>query len=194
MKGNSYIINDNYTELIIKSNKYGVIKVKIDFEDIERCKDITWHYSNSRDIPYICGKIKNKNIKLHRYLLDLYDNSLVVDHINRNTLDNRKCNLRIANYQENSFNRRVRSDNSTGFTGIDYNKRNKKWRAKIKYNNVNIHLGYFRDINDALVNRRIAEHILFGVYSTNTSIENIDSDLMNHVKENVMERISKKVS
>lgn len=196
MKGNSYRISEDYAELIIKSNKYGIIKVKIDIEEIERCKQITWHYSNSRDIPYICGKIKNKNIKLHRYLLDLYDDSLVVDHINRNTLDNRKHNLRIADYQKNSFNKGIRSDNTSGIVGVDFNKIAKKWRAKIKYNNVDIHLGYFKDINEALINRRIAEEYLFKEFKPKQaeSYINVETHLFIKAQINVMERISKKVS
>lgn len=193
MKGNKYILKENYVELIINSKKYGVIRAKIDIEDIEKCKQITWHYSNSRDIPYICGKVKNKNIKLHRYLLNLNNSNYVVDHINRNTLDNRRINLRVADYQENSFNRGIRSDNTSGVIGVDFNKRAKKWRAKIKYNSVNIHLGYFKDINEALTNRRVAENILFGEYSPNESIK-VNEDLLVKVKENVMERILKKVS
>lgn len=194
MKGNKYILKENYVELIINSKKYGVIRAKIDIEDIEKCKQITWHYSNSRDIPYICGKVKNKNIKLHRYLLNLNNSNYVVDHINRNTLDNRRINLRVADYQENSFNRGIRSDNTSGVIGVDFNKRAKKWRAKIKYNSEDIHLGYFKDIKEALINRRIAEEILFGEYRPNSKLNNVDEELLCNARENIMRRIENKVA
>lgn len=194
MKGNKYILKENYAELIINSKKYGIVKVKIDIQDINKCKQITWHYSNSKDIPYICGKVKNKNIKLHRYLLNLNNSNYVVDHINRNTLDNRRINLRVADYQENSFNRGIRSDNTSGVIGVDFNKRAKKWRAKIKYDSVNIHLGYFKDIDEALINRRIAEQILFGEYSSNSKLNNVDEESLCNAKENIMRRIENKVA
>ena len=194
MKGNKYIFKDDYAELIINSQKYGLIKVKIDIEDIERCNQITWHYSNSRDIPYVSGKVKNKNIKLHRYLLNLNDKRYVVDHINRDSLDNRKSNLRIADYQENSFNRSLRSDNSSGFAGVNYNKVTNKWRAKIRYNNIDIHLGYFKDINEALINRTLAEEYLFKDFKPTRDCILISNEIVNKAKINVVERIFKKVS
>ena len=126
--------------------------------------------------------------------MEEYNRELLIDHINRNTLDNRKCNLSIADYQKNSFNRGIRSDNTTGYIGIDYNKVTNKWRAKIRYNNIDIHLGYFKDINEALINRRIAEHILFGEYSPNEFIENVDYNLLYKAKENVINRIENKIA
>ena len=194
MKGNIYILKEKYAEIIINSKKYGVKKVKIDIEDVEKCKQITWHYSNSKDIPYICGKVKKKNIKIHRYLLNLRDRDLVVDHINRDSLDNRKSNLRIANYQENSFNRSLRSDNSTGVAGINYHKTNNKWRAKIRYNGIDIHLGYFSDINEAIINRQLAEEYLFGEYSPNYKLDNVNNDVLFKTRENVIRRIENKVA
>lgn len=64
-----------------------------------------------------------------------------VDHINRNRLDNRKENLRIATRKENARNRR--------YKGYNWMKREKKWRAQIKVDGVKIHLGYFTDESEA---------------------------------------------
>ena len=159
MKGNKYIINDNYVEIIIESKVYGVIRVKIDNDDLEKCSKLTWHYAKNKDSKYIQTRIKGKMIKLHRYIMNMNNSNLVVDHINRNPLDNRKSNLRICSYKENSFNKSIRVDNTSGIPGVSFHKTNKKWRAKIKYNNLTIHLGYFEDINEALINRRVAEEI-----------------------------------
>ena len=132
-------------------------------------------------------------IKLHRYIMRVEDSSVLVDHINRDTLDNRKCNLRLCNYQENSFNRSKRKDNTTGVIGVDWNKNAKRWRAKIKYNNVIIHLGYFKDLEEAALNRRIAEEILFGEYSPNKAIEMADDELRQKAIYNVETRIKNKI-
>ncbi|WP_303188412.1 HNH endonuclease [uncultured Clostridium sp.] len=194
MKGNKYIINDNYVEMIIESKVYGVIRVKIDNDDLEKCNKLTWHYAKNKDSKYIQTRIKGKMIKLHRYIMNMNNSNLVVDHINRNPLDNRKSNLRICSYKENSFNKSIRVDNTSGIPGVSFHKTNKKWRAKIKYNNLTIHLGYFEDINEALINRRVAEEILFGEYSPNEKMENIEEELLYKARENVMRRIENKVA
>ena len=194
MKGNKYIINDNYVEIIIESKVYGVIRVKIDNDDLEKCSKLTWHYAKNKDSKYIQTRIKGKMIKLHRYIMNMNNSNLVVDHINRNPLDNRKSNLRICSYKENSFNKSIRVDNTSGIPGVSFHKTNKKWRAKIKYNNLTIHLGYFEDINEALINRRVAEEILFGEYSSNEKLENIEEELLYKARENVMRRIENKVA
>ena len=194
MKGNKYIINDNYVEMIIESKVYGVIRVKRDNDDLEKCSKLTWHYAKNKDSKYIQTRIKGKMIKLHRYIMNMNNSNLVVDHINRNPLDNRKSNLRICSYKENSFNKSIRVDNTSGIPGVSFHKTNKKWRAKIKYNNLTIHLGYFEDINEALINRRVAEEILFGEYSPNEKMENIEEELLYKARENVMRRIENKVA
>lgn len=196
MKGNKYIINDNYVEIIIESKVQGVIRVKIDNDDLEKCSKLTWHYAKNKDSKYIQTRIKGKMIKLHRYIMNMNMNNsnLVVDHINRNPLDNRKSNLRICSYKENSFNKSIRVDNTSGIPGVSFHKTNKKWRAKIKCNNLTIHLGYFEDINEALINRRVAEEILFGEYSPNEKLENIEEELLYKARENVMRRIENKVA
>ena len=194
MKGNKYIINDNYVEIIIESKVYGVIRVKIDNDDLEKCSKLTWHYAKNKDSKYIQTRIKGKMIKLHRYIMNMNNSNLVVDHINRNPLDNRKSNLRICSYKENSFNKSIRVDNTSGIPGVSFHKTNKKWRAKIKYNNLTIHLGYFEDINEALINRRVAEEILFGEYSPNEKLDNVEEELIQKARENVMRRIENKVA
>lgn len=194
MKGNKYIINDNYVEMIIESKVYGIIIVKIDKNDLEKCSKLTWHYAKNKDSKYIQTRIKGKMIKLHRYIMNINNSNLVVDHINRNPLDNRKSNLRICSYKENSFNKSIRVDNTSGIAGVSFHKINKKWKAKIKYNNLTIHLGYFEDINEALINRRVAEEILFGEYSPNEKLENIEEELLYKARENVMRRIENKVA
>ena len=183
MKGNKYIINDNSVEMIIESKVHGIVKVKIDKEDMEKCSKLTWHYAKNKDSKYIQTRIKGKMIKLHRYIMNMNNSNLVVDHINRNPLDNRKLNLRICSYKENSFNKSIRVDNTSGIPGV-----------KIKYNNLTIHLGYFEDINEALINRRVAEEILFGEYSPNEKLENIEEELLYKARENVMRRIENKVA
>ena len=71
MKGNKYIINDNYVEMIIESKVYGITIVKIDKNDLEKCSKLTWHYAKNKDSKYIQTRIKGKMIKLHRYIMNI---------------------------------------------------------------------------------------------------------------------------
>lgn len=79
---------------------------------------------------------------MHQFILGV-KGSIIVDHINGDTLDNRKVNLRIVNYSQNVQNSRIRKDNKSGYRGVSFYKKNKKWGAKIGYNNKYFFLGLF---------------------------------------------------
>jgi hypothetical protein len=79
-----------------------------------------------------------------------------VDHINHNRLDNRWINLRVASQQENQRNASMRADNKSGFTGVGWHKRDKKWGARIRIKGKNKHLGYFTDLDEAINARKRA--------------------------------------
>lgn len=66
-----------------------------------------------------------------------------LDHIDGNPANNRIDNLRDANNSENAQNRGVRSNNRSGFIGVHWYKQSKKWRAEIRINGKQKHLGYF---------------------------------------------------
>jgi hypothetical protein len=74
---------------------------------------------------------------------------LICDHINHNGLDNRKANLRICTRQQNTCNRRPGKTGTSRYKGVDWNKRQKKWRARIYYRNRCRYLGYFDSEIDA---------------------------------------------
>jgi hypothetical protein len=92
---------------------------------------------------------------------------LQTDHINRNKLDNRKCNLRIVNCSQNKMNIKLRSDNSSGVKGVYFDKQRKKWVAEIMLNKKKFHLGRFNNIEEAKLKRKFAEKQYFGEYASN---------------------------
>lgn len=194
MRSNIYVIKDNYAQMIIESQKYGIKRVKIDIEDIDKCKKYQWHYANSKDVPYIATRINGKYIRLHRYIYENVDDGLVVDHINRNSLDNRKINLRVSTYEENAFNRSLRADNKTGYSGVLYKEKQNKYQARIKFKGKCIHLGYFNSFEEAIINRQVAERILFGDFSPTERLIDISEDILLSAKNNVLKRLEGKIA
>lgn len=79
---------------------------------------------------------------LHRVVLGAPP-GVVVDHINGNTLDNRKINLREATPKENSRNARKRVDNSSGYKGVSFNKHTQSWQARIRVDGCLKYLGVY---------------------------------------------------
>jgi len=123
--------------------------VLIDKEDLDKIVDINWTVLKASDKIYFrkfCHT--KKTILLHRHIINASKNT-TVDHINGNTLDNRKCNLRLCTVAENSRNRRKNITNSSGYKGVSWASKRKKWQAKIMVNRKTIFLGYFNTAEDA---------------------------------------------
>lgn len=79
-----------------------------------------------------------------------------VDHINQDKADNRWDNLRIVDHQKNARNLPRYANNKSGSTGVYFHKRDKQWIAFIHVNGKKIHLGCFRNQNDAIYARTTA--------------------------------------
>jgi len=97
---------------------------------------------------------KANNIYLHRIILErILDKKLAdgeyCDHIDGNGFNNRRCNLRVATYAQNNRNQRLASHNTSGYKGVSWAKRERKWRSSITVNNKMCHLGYFNNKEDA---------------------------------------------
>ena len=82
------------------------------------------------------------SIRMHRQLLDAPE-GIQVDHYNHNTLDNRRENLRLATSQQNTRNSKQRSDNASGYKGVDWHKQPSKWRASITVDGKQRTIGHF---------------------------------------------------
>ncbi len=89
-----------------------------------------------------------KMFLMHRVILQV-DNSYQVDHVNHNTLDNRKENLRLATISENLRNRNKPKNNKSGYKGVSWKSRDKVWAAQIKIGGKSIYLGSYTTPEDA---------------------------------------------
>jgi len=94
----------------------------------------------------LCKNKKQKNFLIHRliaiHFIDNPNNYEIVDHINGNRTDNSIVNLRWVTYSANN-----RNIKNTGkhMKGVYFNKATNKFKAQIKIDNKNKHLGYFND-------------------------------------------------
>lgn len=150
---------DDHAEIIIHSKKEE-IRVLIDVEDVEKVGRKRWWYSWTNG--YIFTDKNKSKYGLHRYILDMEDKSILVDHINRNRLDNRKCNLRLTNPTGNSINRGLQSNNKSGIVGVSWHKQNEKWEVRLKLYGKKLVIGYTTDLEEATKMRLQAELDVYG--------------------------------
>jgi hypothetical protein len=107
---------------------------------------------------YVFSRDKlGKTVIMHRLISGIEESDILIDHKNRNRLDNRMENLRIADSTSNSMNRGKRNDNSSGITGVSFRKQNNKWIAYISVDKKRLGLGTFKTFEEAVVTRLQAE-------------------------------------
>lgn len=139
--------------------------------DWERAKTICWYKNNT---GYARGKVNNKFVLFHDYIMNVNPcENIQVDHINGNRLDNTRKNLRICDRQHNAYNHSIRTNNTSGVTGVSWHKLIEKWVAYINVENKRIELGAFDNFQDAVNARLDAEQKYFKEYSRNQSAERI---------------------
>lgn len=146
-------VNNIYTE---KENTYSVSTIKgvnfiIDKNDYDKIKNYRWSI-NTQGYPE--AKIKNKRVKLHRYLLDKevwngYDE--IIDHIDRNKLNNCRENLRITTQRENVKNSAMKSNNTSSVQNVEWNKEMGCWRASKRVEGIKYKIGNFNELHEAKI-------------------------------------------
>lgn len=161
--------------MILKATKN--IQFEIDDEDYELIKNFKFFYvSNGTGQFYIRIGINNKVIGLHRYLLNVTDRTLYVDHIDGNTLNNRRSNLRIVSSKQSQHNTagKKRKNATSKYKGVRYRKGrklNKMWTACISDGGKFIFIGdYLTEIEAAKAYNEKALTI-FGQYARLNKIE-----------------------
>jgi hypothetical protein len=127
-------------KLLIK--KYEVL---ID-EEFSYFSNIKWSIvKNNPNQVYFISYLNGKSISMHRVIMN-NPKGLVVDHINGNTLDNRKENLRICSFVQNIYNQKKhKGKRHSKYKGVTFRKelKSKPWEAFIYANRKSKRLGYF---------------------------------------------------
>lgn len=149
--------NKSMKKLSIKSRTHGEFEVLLDDKDYELVASMgKWNVHMVRGDAYVQKRITHTElISLHRFLLGAKKGEYV-DHINHNTLDNQRSNLRITTNGANLRNGRLRVNNTSGHRGVRLTTDN-TWNARIKVNYKDINLGHYKNKEEAVEARKEAE-------------------------------------
>jgi hypothetical protein len=156
---NKYRKRDGYVSIILQNKRGQVGIVKIDNEDFEKVQEEKWYLSVSkkwRKSYYRVSKIDKKthaSTVISQFILGR-KKGLVIDHINGNTLDNRKKNLRHVSFRENTWNN----------AGKGYYKDKRLWYARIQKDGF-VHRKKFEKESDAIKWRLDMKENLFGRFA-----------------------------
>lgn len=161
---NDYEIQDCY---VIMYTQKGEIFL-VDLEDFWKVKKYCWRKETT---GYFVSQIENKNVLLHRIIMDCVDSNIDIDHIGgeKTKYDNRKSNLRLASTIENCMNRQLSTKNKTGVTGVCWDECRQKYMAYINYNKKRINLGRYDCLEDATRVRKEAEKLYYKEWSYDDS-------------------------
>jgi hypothetical protein len=157
-------------ELIIKSKTYGDKAVLIDEEDYPFLARYKWGVSRVKDKLYVKANDQTKqhrNISMHRLLMCRPGEPVVIDHKDRNTLNNQKSNLRRCTFHQNNTNKKPHTNSTSKYLGVckKINKRSIKWRANIRINGKQTSLGFFDTEQQAAIAYDNAAKIHFGEFA-----------------------------
>lgn len=135
-----------YCLIPLTKDKFAIVDAD-DYVMVSRFKWSAEQNTRSKDF-YSVFKKGGRRVYMHRLILKTPD-GMVTDHINHDTLDNRKINLRNATDSQNRKNRRKARNNKSGYKGASFNRRCSKWVANILIDGKYKHLGYFPTVIDA---------------------------------------------
>lgn len=144
------------------SNGY---KILISDEDVELTKFSWYAKLDSKGQRYADRGANFSTRLLHRVITNC-PKGLTVDHVNLNTLDNRKENLRICTAAENNRNKgKKKGKHSSKYVGVSWAKEMKKWYASLKHSGKSYNLGYFSEETEAAKAYDKKAKELYGVFA-----------------------------
>lgn len=153
------------------------LETQIDPEDVFLLKKYNYHPIKDKGNNIYLRRSVRKNNKcetefLHKDIINP-PKGMQVDHINGDTLDNRKCNLRPCTRLQNQYNRSLYKNNKSGYKGVSFIRRQKKYQATLKINGEVKYLGLYSDPKKAAIAYDLAAIKYYGEFSrTNFPKEN----------------------
>lgn len=126
------IIDDNTVKLLINNHDNDGKPITIDKADYEKVKYFKCSITNSK---YVHIDTKEKSLLLSRFLCEVTETSIYVDHIDSNTFNNTRKNLRISDCKKNAQNKEKMNDATSKYYGVSYHKFNNRWVAYVAHDN-----------------------------------------------------------
>lgn len=135
-------------ELKINSPKHGIFTILYSDEDRSLISKYTWTIHKTKWGVYArTGNSKIGTIPMHRMIMGCPDS--FVDHINRNTLDNRRDNLRVVTITQSNINKDKSPKSNTPYKGVSYDKHIGKYRVRVSIGRKQYFGGYYNDTKEA---------------------------------------------
>lgn len=137
----------------------------VDDDIFDVASQYKWYANQIRTGEFYAARTSKSEglVYLHKFIMG---KDGIVDHINGNRLDCRRSNMRITDYRGNSFNRKMRSDNGSGFIGVKPSGRKKNpWRASIQVDGKEYSIGPFSTAEEAAIARDAAAIALHGEFA-----------------------------
>jgi AP2 domain len=137
-------LNESYRLIPLTQGQNAIV----DLEDFERLSRHNWHVQWNPNTKSFYA-LTSGQIAMHRMILGCKADE-EGDHIDRNTLNNRRKNLRkCARFHQNNWNQGPNRRNTTGYKGVNWLPKSRKWQARIRANKKMTYLGLFESAEDA---------------------------------------------
>jgi len=151
------LTQERLKELLYYNPQFGIFVRRVATSSSIKVGDIAGSLTRG---GYMCFSVNRRLYLAHRLVFLYMEGEFPpnqVDHINGCRADNTWLNIRHATHQDNMRNAKIPKTNKSGVIGVFFNKPTGKWRALIKVNGKQTHLGYFTDFDDAVLARKSAE-------------------------------------
>lgn len=129
----------------------------------DRVAEFTWRKAWIRDRWY--ARRGTDNALLHRFIMNVTDPNILVDHRDNDGLNCQDDNLRVCSRAQNQQNRKVNRNNGSGYKGVRRDKKNRKYKVQIIVDGHAVHAGYFDDPVEAAKAYDIAARRYFGEFA-----------------------------
>lgn len=136
----------------VSTKKYPRAFAAVDDDCYDFLMRWTWHLDGR---GYVCRSYTEDGMRvrvfMHRAIMEVtqFGRERTVDHINGNPLDNRRQNLRVCSTAQNAHNSKRASNNTSGYKGVSWHKKDKKWQARICVGKKSVFLGNFDSVEAA---------------------------------------------
>lgn len=142
------------------------MKIRIDKRDLHLLRKYKYAKgTNGYCLRYVRREgPKTIQERLHRDILGCPEGQYI-DHINGDTKDNRRSNLRVCSAHENGMNKKISSRNRSGYKGVYWHKTSSKWIALIQVDKKRKHIGSYSEARDAAMAYNEAAKIHYGEFA-----------------------------